>query len=296
MRDIPNMMEKEKEGDTIVVNFCPTGMVPTKKMNASVPISVSEIVEETQAAFEIGITIVHLHARNDDETPTYKKNVYRDIFEGVRKHCHGLIICGSSSGRNWPEFERRSEVLELMPDMCSLTLSSLNFMHQSSINEPDMIVRLALKMKELGVNPELECFDLGMINYGQYLIRKGILEGPHYWNLLFGNIAGMQANLPALSAALQEVGNHDVVALAGLGPDQLKINAMAIAMGYGIRIGLEDNLWYDAKKIIPATNLMLLERVHQLMQIHEKTCMPPEVLGSSGFYNKRTSIQLTLNN
>lgn len=97
----------------------------------------------------------------------------------------------------------------------------------------------------------------------------------------------MQANLPALSAALQEVGNNDVVALAGLGHDQLKINAVAIAMGYGIRIGLEDNLWFDAKKKIPATNLMLLERVHHVMQIHEKTCMLPETLGASGFYNKR---------
>jgi uncharacterized protein (DUF849 family) len=289
-------MNESDKLNSVVINFCPTGMVPTKKMNASVPISVSEIVEETQAAFEKGITIVHLHARNADETPTYKKNVYRDIFEGVRKHCSGLIVCGSSSGRNWPEFEKRSEVLELMPDMCSLTLSSLNFMHQASVNEPDMIVRLALKMKEYGVVPELECFDVGMINYGKYLMRKGVLEGPHYWNLLFGNIAGMQANLATLAAALQEIPHTDCVALAGLGQDQLKINALAISMGLGVRIGLEDNLWFDEKKTIPATNLMLLERVHRVMEIHEKQCMASEALGASGFYNKRNSILSALNN
>jgi uncharacterized protein (DUF849 family) len=273
--------------DSVVINFCPTGMVPTKKMNASVPVSVSEIVEETHAAFERGITIVHLHARNTDESPTYKKHIYRDIFEGVRKHCSGLIVCGSSSGRNWPEFEKRSEVLELMPDMCSLTLSSLNFLTQASVNEPDMIVQLALKMNDCGVIPELECFDLGMINYGKYLMRKGILAGPHYWNLLFGNIAGMQPSLSTLGAALQEIPADDYVALAGLGQDQLKVSAMAIAMGLGVRIGLEDNLWFDGKKTVPATNLMLLERTHQLLAIHEMGCMPSAELGARGFYNTK---------
>lgn len=274
-------------GDSVIINFCPTGMVPTKKMNASVPVSVAEIVEETHAAFEKGITIVHLHARNVDERPTYEKNVYRNIFEGVRAHCRGLIICGSSSGRNWSEFEKRSEVLELMPDMCSLTLSSLNFLTQASVNEPDMIMQLALKMKDCGVVPELECFDLGMINYGKYLMRKGILEGPHYWNLLFGNIAGMQSNVFTLATALQEIPDGDYVALAGLGQDQLKTTAMAIAMGLGVRIGLEDNLWFDNKKTIPATNLMLLERTHQLMAIHEMRCMPSAELGARGFYNAK---------
>lgn len=280
-------MNDEGLKNSVIINFCPTGMVPTKKMNGSVPISVAEIVEETHAAFEKGITIVHLHARNADESPTYEKNVYRNIFDGVRMHCPGLIICGSSSGRNWPEFEKRSEVLELMPDMCSLTLSSLNFLTQASVNEPDMIMQLALKMKACGVVPELECFDLGMINYGKYLIRKGVLDGPHYWNLLFGNIAGMQSNVFTLATALQEIPNDDYVALAGLGQDQLKTTAMAIAMGLGVRIGLEDNLWFDGKKTIPATNLMLLERTHQLMAIHEMHCMPAAELGARGFYNTK---------
>jgi 3-keto-5-aminohexanoate cleavage enzyme len=105
------------ETQKIIINFCPTGMVPTKAITRYVPITPLEIIEQTHEAFELGITIVHLHARNEDETPTYKSSVYQEIFEGVRKHCPGLIICGSSSGRNWSEFEKRSEVLELKPDM-----------------------------------------------------------------------------------------------------------------------------------------------------------------------------------
>lgn len=270
----------------IIINFCPTGMVPTKAMNPNVPVSVQEIVEQTHAAWEIGITIAHLHARNDDESPTYKSSIYRDIFEGVRKHCPGLIVCGSSSGRNWPEFEKRSEVIELQPDMCSLTPSSLNFMQQASVNPPDMVQKLATKMKDYGVIPELEIFDMGMINYAKYLIQKGMIEGPYYWNLLFGNIAGLQANLNSVSAAINEIPTDHHIVLAGLGQDQLPVNALAIALGYGVRVGLEDNLWWDNKKTRQADNLALLQRIHSLLSVHDKEFFHSSEFGALGFYNK----------
>lgn len=278
---------------SIIINFCPTGMVPTTKQTPFVPVQVQQIIEEVHAANEAGITIAHLHARNEDETPTYKKEVYRDIVEGVRKHCPELIICLSTSGRNVQAFEHRSEVIELCPDMCSLTLSSLNFMQQASVNAPDIIHALAEKMNALGVRPELECFDMGMINYGKYLIKKNILKGPFYWNLLFGNIAGMQAELIQIGNAVREIKeegkDEHFISLGGLGSEQLKINTIAIASGYGVRAGLEDNTWFDRGRTQPATNMDLLKRVHQLMQIHESEVMPSSVLGELGFYNERFS-------
>lgn len=261
-------------------------MVPTKKETPHVPVSPNEIIEQTHQAYEIGITIAHLHARAEDEQPTYKKSVYQQIFEGVKKHCPGLIICGSTSGRNFPEFEKRSEVIELQPDMCSLTLSSLNFANQASTNPPDMIVRLATKMKEYGVVPEFEIFDFGMINYGLYLIQKGIHQGPYYWNLLFGNIAGFQGTYAQMGMAINEIPKDHFIAFAGLGASQLKVNASAIAMGYGVRVGVEDNIWWDAKRTRLCTNNELLQRVHHLMDIHEKTLFPSGELGALGFYNR----------
>jgi len=267
----------------IAINFCPTGMVPTKKMNESVPVSVSEIIEETHRAYELGITIAHLHARNEDETPTHKKVTYEKIFEGVRKHCPGLLICGSTSGRNVNEFEKRSEVIELKPDMCSLTLSSLNFINQASINAPDMIRKLLEKMNDYGVVPELECFDLGMINFGNYLIQKGFIYGPKYWNLLFGNISGMQANLSSISAAMAQIIQDDdtYVSIGGLGDNQIFTTQIGILVGCGVRIGLEDNLWYDKKRQVSATNLKLLQRMHLLMELNEV-----ELFGSKEFRNE----------
>jgi len=272
-----------------IINFCPTGMVPTKKITPHVPVTVAEIVDDVHLAWEKGITIVHLHARQADEKPDWRPETYRDIFEGVRKYCPGLIICASTSGRDVQDFERRSAVIELKPDMCSLTLSSLNFINQASVNAPDMVTRLAEKMKTFGVIPEMEAFDLGMINFGLHLQKKGTMETPFYWNLLFGNIAGMQADMLTVGLAVQSIpadGNH-YICLAGLGGFQLPVNAMAIANGLGIRIGLEDNIWFDAARTRLATNNDLIRRAHVLMEIHERELMTGDELGALGFYNRK---------
>ena len=271
-----------------IINFAPTGMVPQKEDNPHVPLSPNEIIEDVHQAFELGITLVHLHARDSQGKPDWKKNTYQSIFEGIRKHCPGLVICATSSGRDFPEFEKRSAVIELQPDMCSLTLSSLNFLTQASINDPNMIVSLAEKMKEYGVVPELECFDLGMINYGKYLIKKGIIEGPVcYWNLLFGNIAGFQGTLSEISTALSLIPSTDYVALAGLGTQQLPVNTVAISQGLGVRVGLEDNIWWDSKRSRVASNFELLKRVHTMMEIHDSQLFSAKEFGTLGFYNRK---------
>jgi len=272
---------------SIIINFCPTGMVPSKRMNPYVPESPAEIVEQVHEAFEMGITIAHLHARNVNGTPAWEKHIYAEIFEGVRKYCPGLLICGSTSGRNFPELEKRSALLELMPDMASLTLSSMNFINTASVNPPDIILGLLAKMNEYGVHPEFECFDMGMINFGNYLIRKGLAEPPHYWNILLGNISGIQATPSHMGMAISEIPHHHRIAFAGLGNSQLTAVSMAISQGLGVRIGLEDNIWLDQKRTRPARNIDLVKRVHQLIEIHEQQMMSAEEFGGLGFYNNQ---------
>lgn len=270
----------------IIINFCPTGMLPTKAMTPNVPITPQEIIEQTHEAYDVGITIVHLHARDENEMPSWEPKIYQEIFEGVRKYCPDLIVCGSTSGRSFAEFEKRSAVIELKPDMCSLTLSSLNFMNQASTNPPDMIQALAQKMKQYGVKPEFECFDFGMINYGLYMIKKGFVDDPFYWNLFFGNIAGFQANMAQIGLAVREIpADNHFIALAGLAGDQLPVNAYAIAGGYGVRVGLEDNIWFDAKRTTKATNIALLTRIHELLRLNDKEILTAKEFGKLGFYN-----------
>lgn len=277
----------------LIVNFTPTGMVPTKMMTPHVPLEVHEIVEQVHAACEIGITLVHLHAREAHTgEPTYRKDVYAGIMDGIRAHCPELVICLSLSGRNYNEFGKRSEAIELQPDMGSLTLSSMNFPRQASVNAPDMVQGLAEKMTDFGVHPELEVFDLGMIHYARYLIQKNIIQPPFYFNLIFGNLAGMQTDLAEMGLAVKQLPEGSLWAFGGIGRQQLDANAIAIAAGGGVRIGLEDNLYFDRHKNVLAENTALLRRIHTLAGIFERPVMSPAEFGSLGFYNSKSKVRL----
>ena len=257
--------------DDLIINFTPTGMVPTKDMTPHVPVLPNEIIEQVLEAESLGITIVHLHARDKFGKPTYRAEVYGRIIEGIRKHAAELIICASLSGRDVNEFEKRSEPLTLTglakPDMGSLTLSSMNFPGQASVNAPSMVQDLAAAMNEHGIIPELEVFDLGMINYAQYMIDRGMLKPPYYFNIIFGNIANAQANAIQAGLAVQNLPPGSDWSFGGIGNSQLFMNTVAVAMGGGVRVGLEDNLYFDRERRRLATNLELVRRVHELGEL-----------------------------
>jgi len=262
----------------LIINFAPTGMIPTKEMTRHAPLSVSEIVEDVHQAVEIGITMIHLHARDESSgTPTHKAEIYGRIIEGIRRFSQDLVITVSTSGRTFHEFEKRVEPLRLdanlKPDMGSLTLSSLNFNQIPSMNAPDMIQALACEMKTRGILPELEAFDAGMINYAKYLEAKGLLEPPHYFNLLLGNIACAQADLLHAGIMIRDLPLHSFWSLAGIGNNQLMMNSVAVAIGGGVRVGLEDNVWYDLGRSRLATNADLLRRIHVLAAANDRKIM-----------------------
>jgi uncharacterized protein (DUF849 family) len=270
----------------VIINFTPTGMIPTKEMTPHVPVSPQEIIKDVLEARKYGVSIVHLHARDKDGVPTYSKEIYKEIIDGIRREDgydnNSLILGVSTSGRNCPEFEKRSECLELAgkskPDMASLTLSSLNFNQMASVNSPDMIQKLAQKMKERKIKPELEAFDVGMINYAHYLFKKKLLKPPFYFNLLLGNIACAQANILNLGVMLSELPENSIWSVAGIGDAQLKMNLNGIINGGGIRIGLEDNIWLTPERKSLATNLTLLKRIKDFCDLFEiKIATPSEV-------------------
>jgi uncharacterized protein (DUF849 family) len=271
----------------IMINFAPSGMIPTKEQTPHVPIEPNEIIDDVLRCCELGITTAHIHARDNHGRPEWKPEVFEQIITGIRREEPDLVICATCSGRTYTEFEKRSAVLELdgiaKPDMGSLTLSSVNFNRQASVNEPDMIKALACKMKEKGIKPELEAFDLGMINYAKYLIRKKLITPPCFFNMIFGNIACAQANLLSVGLMINELPQNALFCLGGVGDYQHKINALAVVLGCGVRIGLEDNIWFDRQRTKLATNQDLLERLLVIITSMECTVMTPqrarEILG-----------------
>ena len=267
-----------------IINFTPTGTQPTKD-NSFAPLLPNEIIEEVHHANEVGISIVHLHAR-DEETlmNTYKKEVYQKIIEGIKKHCPELLICVSLTGRNFPELEKRTEVLQLYPDMGSLTMSSLNFPSGTSINQPDTILRLIEEMDKYGVQPEIECFDTGMLNYANYLISKNVLKPPHHINVILGNIYNGQCDFGTLSSIKSNLPKNSYTCLGGIGSQQLKSTTYGLLDFDGVRIGLEDNLYYKDKE--KTTNIKLLKRVHRIMDELDMTQYTSNELRQKGYGNK----------
>ncbi|KQC11619.1 MAG: hypothetical protein APR62_09465 [Smithella sp. SDB] len=274
-------MITEKNND-LIVNLAPTGLIPQRKMTMHVPMTPAEIVSDVLHCRTLGITSVHLHARDDNEENTYNKDTYAEIISGIRNKDKDLVICVSTSGRNFNEFEKRADVLDLeddlKPDMASLTLSSLNFNKTSSVNTPDLIQALAKKMLKKNIKPELEAFDVGMINYAKYLIKKGLLTKPYYFTLLLGNIACAQANLMHLGYMINELPEGSFYSVAGIGNSQLPMNAVSIAYGGGVRTGLEDNIWFDDERTILATNHDFVQRIVSLAKARGRAIMEPRKL------------------
>jgi uncharacterized protein (DUF849 family) len=251
--------------EPLIINLAATGMVPTRADNAAVPLTPDEIADDCRRCVAAGASIVHLHARDAEGRPTSRREIYREVVARVRRAAPDVVICVSTSGRVVRALDERADVLDLdgdeKPDMASLTLGSMNFPRQASINEPETIRGLADRMRERGIVPELEVFDVGMLDYARYLIDRDVLREPFYFNLLLGSLGTLAATPLHLALLVEKLPAGATWAAAGIGRYQLAMNAMAVTMGGHVRVGLEDNLFMDAAKHHPATNLALVERV-----------------------------------
>lgn len=263
----------------LIINVALTGMVPTKRLTPYIPISVDEIIEDSIKVHDAGASIVHLHARDVDGIPVSDARYYEDIIRGIRKERPELICCATTSGRGGQSFEARSEVLHLSgmakPDMASLTLGSFNFLSGASVNSLEIIQRLAFLMKEKNIKPELEIFDLGMVNVAKYLERHNIISGVKYFNILLGNLNTASASINDLSQIYSSLAENSIWASAGLGSFQLPMNMASIVAGGHVRVGLEDNLYYDSSRSKLTTNKELVERIVRISNELERKISTP---------------------
>lgn len=263
----------------LILNLAPTGMIPTKAMTPHVPVTPDEIVADACRCAELGASIIHLHARDADGQPTWRREVYAQIIGGIREQHPDLVLCVSLSGRNTPDVEQRADPLRLTgdvkPDMGSLTLASLNFPGSASLNAPDTVRYLASAMADAGILPELEAFDVGMINYARYLVDRGLLGGAHYFNLMLGNVASAQATPLHLGSMIASLPPGAVWAAGGIGDAHLAASMMGVLHGDGVRVGVEDTLWTNPVRDRLASNADLVERVCTLAAMQGRAIATP---------------------
>jgi uncharacterized protein (DUF849 family)/N-acetylglutamate synthase-like GNAT family acetyltransferase len=265
----------------LIINVCLSGSMPTKDITSFVPVSEEEIIENAVAVYDEGARIVHIHAFDKKGNPTWKAPVFEKIITGIRKERPELLCCVSCTGRNFPEFEKRTEVLHLTgaskPDMASLTLGSLNFVNGPSLNTVETIQGMAEIMKQKNIKPELEVFDLGMIAFATFLERKGYLEGTKYFNFMMGSLGQIPATIGNLAAMIRALPERSTWSVAGLGNFQLPMNVAAMIAGGGVRVGIEDYFYYDYNRTKLASNVDLVKRIVRIAgEIERKIATPKE--------------------
>jgi len=240
-------------------------------MNPAVPISVSEQIESTHAAFEAGASICHAHVRNEDESPTSDPDKFAALKEGLEQHCPGLIIQFSTGGRSGAGRERGG-MLPLRPDMASLTVGSNNFPTRVYENPPDLVDWLAEEMLSYQIKPEVEAFDLSHIHQAAQMLSDGRLAGPLYVQFVMGVKNAMPADRNVFDyyvKTMERLLPNSEWCAAGIGRHQLEVNEWCVASGGHARTGLEDNIRLDKQTLAPS-NAALVKRVTDLCDRYER--------------------------
>lgn len=253
-----------------------TGSVPRKRDNPAVPISVSEQIESTHEAFEAGASLVHLHVRNPDETPSSDPEKFAAFLDGIRRHCPDIVVQFSTGGRGRAPDERGA-MLHLKPDMASLATGSVNFPTIVYENPPDFVRALASRMRDLGIRPEIEVFDLAMLFNAAGLVAEGLIAPKPHVQFVMGVRHALPARRDILDfevAKLREILPGATFTAAGIGRHQMEVARWSLALGGHVRTGLEDNIRLDRATLAPS-NAALVRLAAELCALHGRPVATP---------------------
>src|SRR5215831_16922861 len=237
-----------------IITVAITGSLPKKKDNPAVPISVDEQVESTHAAFEAGATLVHLHVRNDDGTPSSSPERFAQVLDGIRKHAPGMITQVSTGGRSGAGRERGG-MLSLKPDMASLPTGVYD-------NSPDLVDWLASEMKRYDIKPEVEAFDLSMIFQAAAMQKDGRIPGHLHVQFVMGVKNAMPVDRDVFEfyvRTLKRLSPEATWTGAGIGKDQLTLARWSLELGGHCRTGLEDNVRLDKTTLAPSNAALVAQ-------------------------------------
>lgn len=248
--------------EPVIITVAITGALPRKKDTPAVPVTPAEQIESTHEAFEAGASLVHVHVRAEDESPSSDPGLFAQVQEGVRKHCPGMIIQFSTGGRGRDQ-AARGAMLHLRPDMASLATGSVNFPNNVYENPPDFVEGLARTMLDNDIKPEIEVFDLAMLYNAANLAKKGLLKGRLHVQFVLGIANALPARRSVfdfLRAELEELLPDATWVAAGTGRFQWEVNQWCLQHGGHVRTGLEDNIKFDPSRLA-ASNAELVTKV-----------------------------------
>ncbi len=254
----------------VVIAVAITGSLPRKRDNPGVPVTPAEQVQSTQEAYEAGASLVHIHVRAPDESPSSDPALFAEVQAGVRARCPGMIVQFSTGGRG-RDAKARGSALPLKPDMASLATGSVNFPTAVYENPPQFIEELATAMKTHGIKPEVEIFDLAMLYNAKDLLDRGLLEAPLHCQFVLGLRNALPPRRRVLEFLVTEL--HEILpgatwTAAGIGRYQAEVASWALELGGHVRTGMEDNIKLDGRTLAPS-NAALVRQVAGLCGKHD---------------------------
>ena len=248
---------------SIVITVAPTGPIATKADNAHLPTAPEEIANDVHAAYRAGAAVAHIHLRDADQRPTADLGIARRVMDLIEEKCPILIQMSTGVGLTVP-FEEREKLVELRPRMATLNPCSMSFGEGEFLNPPKGVRRLAARMRELDVKPELEIYDTGHLDACLRLYEEGLLAEPLQFSIVLGVRGGMAATPDNLMMMVRRLPPGCIWQIIAIGKSNLELTAMALALGGNARAGLEDCLYL--RKGVLARNLALVERTAVLAQ------------------------------
>ncbi|MBZ4664149.1 MAG: 3-keto-5-aminohexanoate cleavage protein [Caloramator sp.] len=246
--------------EKLIITCALTGAEVTKEQNPAVPYTAEEMAQSAYEAYMAGASILHIHVREDDGTPTQNKERFRVILDAIRQRCPDAILQVTTGGAVGMSDEERLAPVELRPEMATLDAGTINFGDEVFVNSFPSLINFAKKMKEFNVKPEIEVFDRGMIENAKRLVKMGFLDTPLHFDFVLGVPSGMPADIDSLTYMVRSIPEGSTWTVAGIGRHQLPMAIFAILLGGHVRVGLEDNIYYN-KGELAKSNAQLVERV-----------------------------------
>lgn len=248
--------------DKLIITCAITGAETLKSQNPNLPITPEEQANAAYECHKAGASIIHLHVRDEQGKPSQSVERFREVTKRIHDRCD-VIVQFSTGGAVGESIENRLAPLQLKPEMASLNAGSINFGNEVFVNLPQDIDRLAAEMKLLGIKPEIEVYDIGMLEYGVSLAKKGGVELPAHFQFVMGMKYGISGSEENLEFMRKKLPAGCTWAVAGIGRFQYELAAPAIRMGGHVRCGFEDNIYFT-KGVLAESNAQLVARIAEV--------------------------------
>jgi 3-keto-5-aminohexanoate cleavage enzyme len=284
--------KKRENMDPLIITVAPVGAELTPDQTPHLATTPQALGEVARTCREAGASIIHVHCRNDDGTNTHDVGRFKQAYDAIRAQSD-LIVQFSTGGAIGMTPEERASVLQLRPEMATLTCGTVNFGDDVFENSFPIMRGILTKMLEFGVRPELEIFDKGHLSNARRLEKEGLLTFPQHVDFVLGVPGGLDATVQNLADLVDALPAGCTWSVAGIGRMQLPMAMAALAMGGHVRVGLEDNIYYSKGRL--ATNAELVARVVRLAnELGRPVATPDEARGILGIARRNNGLEATI--